>query len=63
MLVSLHPYYNYTLVVSAVTIEEGPYSVPVTVITAQDGKQINTSIVWHYDYLKYVVGMQNSVLL
>ena len=38
MLVFLHPYYNYTLVVSAVTVEEGPYSVPVTIITAQDGK-------------------------
>ena len=40
MLTFLHPYYNYILVVSAVTIEEGPYSVPITIITAQDGKQI-----------------------
>ena len=40
MLTLLHPYYNYILVVSAVTIEEGPYSVPITIITAQDGKQI-----------------------
>ena len=35
---SLHPYYNYTCVVSAVTVAAGPYSQPVSITTLQDGK-------------------------
>ena len=35
---SLHPYYNYTCVVSAVTVEAGPYSLPVTITTAESGE-------------------------
>lgn len=36
---SLHPYYNYTCTVSAVTVAGGPYSAPITVITLEDGKK------------------------
>ena len=35
---SLHPHYNYTCVVSAVTVAAGPYSSPVFVTTLEDGK-------------------------
>lgn len=34
----LHPYYTYVCIISAVTIEEGPYSEGVTVTTSEDGK-------------------------
>ncbi len=37
---SLHPYYNYTCVVSAVTVAAGPYSELVTTTTLQDGKNV-----------------------
>ena len=35
---NLHPYYTYSIVISAVTIGPGPYSSPVTVATFEDGK-------------------------
>ena len=35
---SLHPYYNYTCVVSAVTVAAGPYSAPVAITTLEDGR-------------------------
>ena len=34
----LHPYYNYTCAVAAVTTEVGPYSIPITVTTNEDGE-------------------------
>lgn len=34
---NLHPYYTYSVEVSANTIAPGPYSSPLTVITDQDG--------------------------
>lgn len=34
---SLHPFYNYTCTVAAVTIAEGPPSSRITVTTEQDG--------------------------
>ena len=33
----LHPYYNYTCVVAAVTVATGPSSTELTVTTLQDG--------------------------
>lgn len=33
---SLHPFYNYSCIVSAVTVEAGPYSEPITVTTSED---------------------------
>ncbi len=33
----LHPYYTYTSIVSAVTVDEGPYSEVFTITTPQDG--------------------------
>ena len=33
----LHPYYNYTLTVAAVTIGPGPYSVVLTIRMPEDG--------------------------
>ena len=38
---SLHPYYNYTCVVAAVTVNAGPYSTPVTITTAEAGTPIS----------------------
>ena len=35
---SLHPFYNYTCRVAAVTVGVGPFSLPVTITTAEDGK-------------------------
>ena len=34
---SLHPYYNYTCVVTAVTVAAGPYSQPLTITTSEAG--------------------------
>ena len=34
---SLHPHYNYTCAVAAVTVVEGPFSASVMVTTGQDG--------------------------
>ena len=34
---SLHPFYNYSCVVAAVTVAAGPYSTPVRVLTSEDG--------------------------
>ena len=39
MLLFLHPYYNYSCAVSAVTVQPGPYSLPIRVTTAEDGKK------------------------
>ena len=36
----LHPYYTYSITVAAYTIEEGPFSAPVTFTTLQDGVSI-----------------------
>ena len=35
---NLHPYYNYTCSVAAVTIAQGPYSSTVLVTTLEDGE-------------------------
>lgn len=37
---SLHPYYNYTCEVAAVTVSAGPFSEPIIVTTAEAGKFI-----------------------
>lgn len=34
---SLHPYYDYSCQVAAVTVNQGPFSVPVTITTEQAG--------------------------
>lgn len=34
---SLHPHYNYTCAVSAVTVSAGPFSTPITITTAESG--------------------------
>ena len=38
ILYSLHPYYTYVFEISAVTVDEGPFSLPIAVQTEQDGK-------------------------
>ena len=35
---SLHPYYSYRFTIAAVTVGVGPYSIPITVQTDEDGK-------------------------
>ena len=37
---NLHPYYTYSITVAAYTIEEGPFSTPVSFTTLQDGMSI-----------------------
>ena len=44
---SLHPYYTYICIVSAVTITEGPYSEEFIITTPQDG---NLAIIGVYNY-------------
>ena len=34
----LHPYYTYEIVVAAVTVAVGPYSMPVQITTPEDSK-------------------------
>ena len=36
-LLSLHPYYTYSIVVSAVTVATGPATSPIAITTDQDG--------------------------
>jgi len=36
-LVGLHPYYNYIVEISAFTVDEGPFSSPITVTTLEAG--------------------------
>ena len=36
---SLHPFYNYEWTVSAFTVGKGPYSVPLSITTLEDGKR------------------------
>ena len=36
----LHPFYTYECVVSAVTVEEGPYTETVVVMTPEDGRLV-----------------------
>lgn len=40
----LHPYYTYASIVSAVTIDEGPYSEIFIIVTPEDGKIPNNII-------------------
>ena len=37
----LHPYYTYEIVVAAVTVAVGPYSIPVQIITPEDSKSLS----------------------
>ena len=39
---SLHPYYNYTCAVSAVTSQTGPFSIELNVRTSEDGRSTKT---------------------
>ena len=38
LLENLHPYYTYSVMVAAYTIESGPYSTAFLFTTAEDGK-------------------------
>ena len=47
----LHPFYNYTWIVTAVTIGEGPYTASDTVMTLEDGKFVyakTITITWNF---------------
>ena len=46
----LHPFYNYTCIVAAVTIGVGPYSAPAVIQMPEDGKHpiLKQSIFWHF---------------
>ena len=41
LLESLHPYYNYSCVIAAVTVDTGPFSESVTITTLEDGMSLN----------------------
>ena len=38
MFTELHPYYTYEIVVAAVTVAVGPYSIPVQITTPEESK-------------------------
>ena len=40
LLTELHPYYTYTILVAAVTVGTGPYSIGYTIKTPSSGKNI-----------------------
>lgn len=40
---TLHPFYRYALIIAAVTIDTGPYSVQLYIQMPEDGKQSNTN--------------------
>ncbi len=42
---SIHPYYNYTCAVAAVTVSTGPLSAPITITTTEAGKY-NIKFLW-----------------
>ena len=42
---SLHPFYDYSCAVAAITIQDGPFSSNVTITTAQDGRLLSCSFV------------------
>ena len=44
MFTELHPYYTYEIVVAAVTVAVGPYSIPVQITTPEDSK----SSIWTF---------------
>lgn len=44
-LVSLHPYYGYDIIVAAVTVTPGPFSVRVTIWTKQDGMYYSSCMI------------------
>ena len=51
---TLHPFYTYTMTVAAVTVGPGPYGLPLSIKTPEDGKQslIFSSIrVWNVFFL------------
>ena len=41
---SLHAYYQYQFTIAAETVEQGPFSNPVTVTTLEAGEQLFTTI-------------------
>ena len=43
LLTKLHPYYTYTILVAAVTVGVGPYSIGYTIKTPPSGKVIKMS--------------------
>ena len=45
---SLHPYYNYTCLVAAVTVSAGPFSPPITITTAESGTMVHLIIIMYY---------------
>ena len=47
-LTDLRPYYTYSISVSAFTVSAGPWSDPIIVITAQDGKRNIILMYWIY---------------
>ena len=40
LITDLHPYYNYSFQLAAVTISQGPFSDPQTFTTPEDGKHV-----------------------
>ena len=44
VLASLHPYYNYSCVVAAFTVDIGPYSAPFSTITYEEGNNVITCL-------------------
>ena len=51
----LHPYYNYTWTVTAVTVGEGPYTTSNNITTFQDGKLIKSKSCEHILHIQFQV--------
>ena len=43
----LHPYYQYSCIVAAETVELGPFSAPVTIQLPEDGMKLNVANAFH----------------
>ena len=46
LLETLHPYYNYSCVIAAVTVNFGPYSESINVTTLEDGKFLKSESIF-----------------
>ena len=56
----LHPYYRYSCIVAAETVELGPYSAPVTIQLPEDGMNIKYYSAFH---TFYAIGLQLPLVL
>lgn len=59
----LHPFYTYASIVSAVTIDEGPYSELFMVTTPEDGKILNKIMTIILLMINTIIIMINEIII